>query len=138
MLEFPADDAAGGDHEDALFEMSFHIPKENDRFGTGDESTSAAEVTRTHKCNVPIFIRQDNGTQSHPLPVCYQDHCVATLRAYAVKAGMGLMMKHPPLSQDVSTLRCHHTVVQTCTGCNIWSCWQLPRGGDVCVVVVLL
>ena len=44
MLEFPADDAAGGDHEDALFEMSFHIPKENDRFGTGDESTSAAEV----------------------------------------------------------------------------------------------
>ena len=45
MLEFPADDAAGGDHEDALFEMSFHIPKENDRFGTGDESTSAAEVS---------------------------------------------------------------------------------------------
>lgn len=45
MLEFPTDDAAGGNHEDALFEMSFHIPKENDRFGTGDESTSAAEVS---------------------------------------------------------------------------------------------
>ena len=45
MLEFPADDGAGGDHEDALFEMSFHIPKENDRFGTMDESTSAAEVS---------------------------------------------------------------------------------------------
>lgn len=45
MLEFPADDTAGGDHEDALFEMSFHVPKENDRFGTEDENSSAAEVT---------------------------------------------------------------------------------------------
>lgn len=43
MLEFPADDTAGGDQEDALFEMSFHVPKENDRFG-GEETTSAAEV----------------------------------------------------------------------------------------------
>lgn len=44
MLEFPADDTAGGDHEDALFEMSFHVPKESDRFGGGEEDTSAAEV----------------------------------------------------------------------------------------------
>ncbi len=44
MLEFPADDTAGGDQEDALFEMSFHVPKENDRFG-GEETTSAAEVS---------------------------------------------------------------------------------------------
>lgn len=43
MLEFPADDTAGGDHEDALCEMSFHVPKESDRFG-GEETTSAAEV----------------------------------------------------------------------------------------------
>lgn len=44
MLEFPADDTAGGDHEDALCEMSFHVPKESDRFG-GEETVSAAEVT---------------------------------------------------------------------------------------------
>lgn len=43
MLEFPADDTAGGDHEDALCEMSFHVPKESDRFG-GEETVSAAEV----------------------------------------------------------------------------------------------
>ena len=43
MLEFPADDTAGGDHEDALFEMSFHVPKDSDRFG-GEETVSAAEV----------------------------------------------------------------------------------------------
>lgn len=47
MLEFPADDTAGGDHEDALCEMSFHVPKESDRFG-GEETTSAAEVR--HNC----------------------------------------------------------------------------------------
>ena len=45
MLEFPADDTAGGDHEDALFEMSFHVPKDSDRFG-GEDTVSAAEVTR--------------------------------------------------------------------------------------------
>lgn len=45
MLEFPADDTAGGDHEDALFEMSFHVPKESDRFGGGEEDTSAAEAS---------------------------------------------------------------------------------------------
>lgn len=50
MLEFPADDTAGGDHEDALCEMSFHVPKESDRFG-GEETTSAAEVTR--RCTLP-------------------------------------------------------------------------------------
>ncbi len=44
MLEFPADDTAGGDHEDALFEMSFHVPKDSDRFG-GEETASAAEVS---------------------------------------------------------------------------------------------
>ena len=49
MLEFPADDTAGGDQEDALFEMSFHVPKENDTFG-GEETTSAAEVS-TMLCN---------------------------------------------------------------------------------------
>ena len=43
MLEFPTDDTAGGDHEDALFEMSFHVPKESNRFG-GEETASAAEV----------------------------------------------------------------------------------------------
>ncbi|KAL3141436.1 hypothetical protein ABBQ32_005004 [Trebouxia sp. C0010 RCD-2024] len=43
MLEFPADDTAGGDHEDALCEMSFHVPKESDRFG-GEDTVSAAEV----------------------------------------------------------------------------------------------
>lgn len=47
MLEFPADDTAGGDHEDALCEMSFHVPKESDRFG-GEETVSAAEVRRLH------------------------------------------------------------------------------------------
>lgn len=43
MLEFPVDDTAGGDHEDALFEMSFHVPKDSERFG-GEDTTSAAEV----------------------------------------------------------------------------------------------
>jgi len=82
MLEFPADDAAGGDHEDALFEMSFHIPKENDRFGTGDESTSAAEVgtacsecflsvlLSNHRCVVEVFQTRQDGfcsTAGHDL-----------------------------------------------------------------------
>ena len=49
MLEFPADDTAGGDHEDALCEMSFHVPKESDRFG-GEETVSAAEVRRRLHC----------------------------------------------------------------------------------------
>ena len=44
MLEFPVDDTAGGDHEDALFEMSFHVPKDSERFG-GEDTTSAAEVS---------------------------------------------------------------------------------------------
>jgi hypothetical protein len=35
VLEFPVDDTAGGDKEDALTEMGFYVPKE--AMGYGDE-----------------------------------------------------------------------------------------------------
>ena len=42
ILEFPHDDT-GRDDEDALFEMSFHVPKENQRYTDGEEK-QAVEV----------------------------------------------------------------------------------------------
>ena len=43
MLEFPHDDT-GGDQEDALFEMSFFVPKENDRYAV-TEGDAMQEVS---------------------------------------------------------------------------------------------
>lgn len=75
MLEFPADDTAGGDHEDALCEMSFHVPKESDRFG-GEETVSAAEVRRKLRCTTCgssaafSFARQQNMSTSASSLLC--------------------------------------------------------------------
>ena len=41
MLEFPMDDAASGEREDALVEMSFYVPKEADGFAGEGEDPSA-------------------------------------------------------------------------------------------------
>lgn len=50
MLEFPHDDT-GGDQEDALFEMSFFVPKENDRYAV-TEGEATQEVSL--QCEVPV------------------------------------------------------------------------------------
>lgn len=46
ILEFPHDDT-GRDDEDALFEMSFNIPKENQRYTDGEEKQ-------------PVEVREDS------------------------------------------------------------------------------
>ena len=51
MLEFPHDDT-GGDQEDALFEMSFFVPKENDRYAV-TEGDAMQEVSL--HCEVPAL-----------------------------------------------------------------------------------
>ena len=40
MLEFPMDDAATGERQDALVEMSFYVPKEAEGFAGEGEDTS--------------------------------------------------------------------------------------------------
>jgi Structure-specific recognition protein (SSRP1) len=42
MLEFPVDDTAGA-HEDALVEMSFHVPREVEAY-PGDDDTPSCKV----------------------------------------------------------------------------------------------
>ena len=45
MLELPVDDTAGGEHEDALMEMGFHVPRSAEGFtGEDDDDTSSATV----------------------------------------------------------------------------------------------
>ena len=52
MLEFPHDDT-GGDQEDALFEMSFFVPKENDRYAVteGDAMQEVSCIVRCRCCS---------------------------------------------------------------------------------------
>eukprot|EP00891_Asterochloris_glomerata_P007691 jgi/Astpho2/7691/Aster-02572 len=47
MLEFPHDDT-GGDQEDALFEMSFFVPKENDRYAVTEGEATQEPLQRFH------------------------------------------------------------------------------------------
>ena len=64
MLEFPHDDT-GGDQEDALFEMSFFVPKENDRYAAA-EGEATQEVSL--QCEVPV---QTCTLQSGTWPALY-------------------------------------------------------------------
>jgi len=41
LLEFPMDDAASGEREDALVEMGFYVPKEAEGFASAGDDTSA-------------------------------------------------------------------------------------------------
>lgn len=41
VLEFPVDDTAGGDKEDALTEMGFYVPKEANGYGDEGEEHGA-------------------------------------------------------------------------------------------------
>ncbi|KAK9811520.1 hypothetical protein WJX72_005220 [[Myrmecia] bisecta] len=43
MLEFPVDDHAGGERDDALVEMGFYVPKDTEQY-PGNEETPAAKV----------------------------------------------------------------------------------------------
>ena len=46
MLELPVDDTAGGEHEDALMEMGFFVPRSADGFeAEEDDGTSSATVS---------------------------------------------------------------------------------------------
>ncbi len=42
-LEFPIDDTATADRQDALVEMAFHVPRDNPEYA-GDEDNPAAKV----------------------------------------------------------------------------------------------
>lgn len=117
MLEFPADDTAGGDHEDALCEMSFHVPKESDRFG-GEETTSAAEVRDS--CTLPHQMLLDG---------------LRTSRGRHVSSPTLLCNPAEPKSQQTICLRVtqvhvlkeHHFTV-TCHDCHqVWWCAQLAE-----------
>jgi hypothetical protein len=45
LLEFPMDDAASGEREDALVEMGFYVPKEAEGFaGAGDDTSAKARA----------------------------------------------------------------------------------------------
>ena len=47
MLEFPMDDAATGERQDALVEMSFYVPKEAEGFaGEGEDTSVKARLAR--------------------------------------------------------------------------------------------
>ena len=41
VLEFPVDDTAGGEKEDALTEMGFYVPKDAAGWGAGDQEHAA-------------------------------------------------------------------------------------------------
>ncbi len=41
VLEFPVDDTAGGEKEDALTEMGFYVPKDAVGWGAGDQEHAA-------------------------------------------------------------------------------------------------
>ena len=41
VLEFPVDDTAGGEKEDALTEMGFYVPKDAVGWGGGDQEHAA-------------------------------------------------------------------------------------------------
>lgn len=93
MLEFPADDTAGGDHEDALFEMSFHVPKDSDRFG-GEDTVSAAEVTRC--VLIPAAFVQLEYTPVHHEQAsidCAQPESKLVLNLFLVCTHKGLVLK---------------------------------------------
>lgn len=44
MLELPVDDTAGGEHEDALMEMGFFVPRTAEGF-TGEEGDETSSAT---------------------------------------------------------------------------------------------
>ena len=44
-LEFPADDTAGGDREDALLDMAFYVPRDAQGY-VGEEDEAPAKVVQ--------------------------------------------------------------------------------------------
>ena len=69
-LDFAIDDTTGGEHEDALVGLSFHVPKEATGFPGMDEDTPSLSVS------LPPFLHQlqcsaalDKSSTIHT-PVC--------------------------------------------------------------------
>lgn len=64
MLDFPIDDTADN-KEDALMELTFHIPRDNEMYA-GDEETPAAKVGSSHS-DLGVVLGRNTGVRMRVL-----------------------------------------------------------------------
>lgn len=55
-MEFPVDDTAGGDNEDALTDMVFYVPKEATGFSENGEEQAAKVSVNSRRSLLPIVV----------------------------------------------------------------------------------
>ena len=66
-LDFAVDDTTGGEHEDALVGMSFHVPRETSGCPAMDEDTPSVTVSTSHTKRLCCVWRPSAEVTTHPL-----------------------------------------------------------------------